>query len=144
MTVLDSSAERLDYARARIPDELRQKVQFERGDPFEYAPAQPLALIVANSVLHRFADPAALVSRMADWLAPGGMVYVDEFVGPDRFQWTDAQLEIVNQLLACLPEELRLDLAGEPGVVKTEIGRPDLERFSRDHPSEAVASSRIP
>ena len=118
-------------------------MKYEHADPLAFDPGEPVGLVVANSVLHRVEDPGAVVERLAGWLAPGGMVYVDEFVGPDRFQWTDTQLEIVNQLLSCLPEELRLDLAGERGEQKVEIARPDRERFARDHPNEAVASSRI-
>ena len=41
------------------------------------------------------------------------------------------------------PEELRVDLAGAGDKPKTEIGRPDREASSRDHPHEAVAGSRI-
>ena len=143
LTILGGSAESLDYARARVPDDLRSKLLFEQVDPIKFSPPKPLTLVVANSALHRVPNPDALVERVNEWLTPGGMVYVDEFVGPNRFQWTDTQLEIVNQLLACLPDELRIDLAGERDELKNEIARPDLERFSRDHPTEAVASAEI-
>jgi SAM-dependent methyltransferase len=143
MTILAETPERLEYVGARIPDELRTPVHLEHAEPLEFTPPEPLAIVVANSALHRSPDPDALVTRIGEWLVPGGMVYVDEFVGPDRFQWTDAQIEIVNQLLASLPEELRRDLASETGGPKSEIGRPDPQRFARDHPTEAVASERI-
>lgn len=139
MTILAETPERLEQIGARIPDEARA----EQADPLEFTPPEPLSLVVANSALHRTPDPDALVARIAGWLAPGGMVYVDEFVGPDRFQWTEAQIEIVNQLLASLPEELRLDLASGSGGLKNEIGRPDPRRFAADHPAEAVAGERI-
>ena len=143
ITLIDGSTEKLDYARARVDEDLRERVGFEAADLLSFEPRQPPGIVVASSALHRVDDPDAVVARIADWLAPGGIVYVDEFVGPDRFQWTDAQIEIVNRLLACLPEELRVDLAGAGDKPKTEIGRPDRERFSRDHPHEAVAGSRI-
>jgi SAM-dependent methyltransferase len=143
LTFVDNSASRLDYARARIPDELAAAVEFVQGDAGGHAPSAAVDLVVCNSTLHRFADPDAVVGRLAGWLAPGGMVYVDEYVGPDRFQWTDDQIGIVNQLLVCLPEEFRIDLASETDEIKTVISRPDEERFIRDHPSEAVASKRV-
>jgi SAM-dependent methyltransferase len=142
VTILDDSCERLDYAQARVPEELRGKVRLAQAELHEYEPEEPPAVVAAVSVLHRLADPDAAVARIAGWLSPGGLVYVDEFVGPDRFQWTERQIEIVNRLLACLPEELRRDLANR-GAIKEEIGRPDLERFGRDHPSEAVAPSQV-
>jgi SAM-dependent methyltransferase len=142
LVFVDPSQQKLDYARARVPEDLLAKVQFERADPAAYDPGRKLGLVVSNSYLHRVEDPEEVVGRIAGWMTPNGMVYVDEFVGPDRFQWTDRQIEIVNRLLSALPDELRADLAGgeEP---KTRIARPDRERFSRDNPTEAVASSRI-
>jgi SAM-dependent methyltransferase len=142
MVILDDSEQRRRHAEDRIPGELRKLVRTEAVDPLDYAPAEPLALVVASSALHRVEDPYAAVSILADWLAPGGMVYVDEYVGPDRFQWSDAQLEIVNRLLRGLPDELRIDLAAGDGSVKTRIGRPDLERFTRENPQEAVSGSQ--
>jgi hypothetical protein len=143
MTILGATPERREYFGARIPDELRARVDLEHAEAPDFTPPEPLTVVIANSSLHRSADPDALVARIGEWLAPGGMVYVDEFVGPDRFQWTDAQIEIVNQLLASLPQELRRDLANESNGVKSEIGRPDPQRFARDHPTEAVAGERI-
>lgn len=140
---VDPSAERLEYARARVPEDLLEKVRFEKADPVAYEPAEAPGLVVSSSALHRVEDPRALIARFGGWLPPGGMVYVDEFVGPDRFQWTDAQIEIVNRLLARLPQEYRVDLAADSGAVKEEIGRPNRERFARDHPHEAVAPAQI-
>ena len=139
---VDPSSQKLDYARARIPEELRDKVHFEQEDPAAYDPGRELGLVVSNSYLHRVEDPAEVIGRIASWLTPDGMVYIDEFVGPDRFQWAETQIEIVNRLLSALPDELRMDLAGgeEP---KARIARPDRDRFARDNPTEAVASSRI-
>ncbi|MEX0972455.1 MAG: methyltransferase domain-containing protein [Solirubrobacterales bacterium] len=143
IAIVDGAAERLEYGRARVPEELRQRVVFAQANLSTYEPDEPLGLVVAKSALHRCEDPDAIVSRLTGWLAPGGMVYLDEFVGPDRFQWSDAQIEIVNRLLACLPEELRRDLTSKDGEAKSAIGRPDEGRFRRDNPSEAVAGSRI-
>ncbi len=126
----------------RVPEDLRGKVEFAQADLLGYEPPEPPTVVVAVSALHRLPDPDAAVARIAQWLAPSGLLYVDEFVGPDRFQWTERQIEIVNRLLACLPEELRRDLSNR-GATKTEIGRPDPERFTRDHPTEAVSPTRI-
>jgi SAM-dependent methyltransferase len=142
VAIIDDSQERLDYARARVPEDLRAKVDLTQADLLAYEPEQPPTLVATVSALHRLPDPDAAVARITQWLAPGGLVYVDEFVGPDRFQWTERQIEIVNRLLACLPEELRRDLSTR-GEIKKEIARPDPERFTRDHPNEAVAPTQI-
>ena len=44
-----------------------------------------------------------MLDRLAAMLEPGGLLFVEDFVGPARFQWTDAQLEAINRLLSRLP-----------------------------------------
>jgi SAM-dependent methyltransferase len=74
-------------------------------------------------------------------LAPGGLLLVNEFVGPSRFQWTDRQVEMANAVLALIPEELRSDLGN--GGMKTAVERPSVEHMIRTDPSEAVRSGEI-
>ena len=74
-------------------------------------------------------------------LRPDGMLLINEFVGPSRFQWTSRQLDLANEMLALLPEDLRRDLGN--GGLKSEIVRPTVEHMVRHDPSEAVRSADI-
>jgi SAM-dependent methyltransferase len=74
-------------------------------------------------------------------LRPPGLLLVNEFVGPSRFQWTSQQLEMANALTAALPEELCHDL--QRGGLKREIVRPTVRQMVAHDPSEAVRSSEI-
>ena len=76
-------------------------------------------------------------------LAPGGLLFVEDFVGPARFQWTDAQLEVINRLLARLPAELLTDLSAEDGRQKRSVERPSLAKLIAADSSEAVRSDEI-
>ena len=40
-------------------------------------------------------------------LRPGGLMLVNEFVGPSRFQWTSRQLDEANASLSAIPAQLR-------------------------------------
>ena len=64
-----------------------------------------------------------------------------EYVGPNRFQWTDKQIIIIDRVLKCLPERLRTD--PETGNVKDKIERPTIPYMMNTDPSEAVRSSEI-
>ncbi len=75
-------------------------------------------------------------------LRPGGWFVLNEFVGPTRFQWTQRQLEVVNGLLAALPERLRRNRAHE-GRIKSKVERPTIPEMCRIDPSEAVRSAEI-
>jgi SAM-dependent methyltransferase len=74
-------------------------------------------------------------------LRPEGLLMVNEFVGPSRFQWTARQAEMANALTELLPEGLRRELQG--GGLKTEIGRPTVRQMVTSDPSEAVRSGEI-
>jgi SAM-dependent methyltransferase len=74
-------------------------------------------------------------------LRPGGLLLVNEFVGPSRFQWTDEQLRVANVELATLPSPLRKDL--RTGLTKTAIHRPTVAEIVATDPSEAVRSAEI-
>jgi SAM-dependent methyltransferase len=74
-------------------------------------------------------------------LRPGGLLLVNEFVGPSRFQWTDRQMEMANAALASIPPALRRDLAS--GGTKTSVERPTVAHMLRTDPSESVRSAEI-
>jgi SAM-dependent methyltransferase len=74
-------------------------------------------------------------------LRPGGLLLVNEFVGPSRFQWTSRQVEMANALTALLPEGLRRN--PQDGGVKTEVDHPTVKQLVRHDPSEAVRSGEI-
>jgi SAM-dependent methyltransferase len=74
-------------------------------------------------------------------LRPGGVLMVNEFVGPSRFQWDDQQVEMANALINVLPEPLRRDL--RTGRVKTTAIRPTTDEMIAGDPSEAVRSADI-
>jgi SAM-dependent methyltransferase len=81
-------------------------------------------------------------SQIRRALKPGGWFVLNEFVGPTRFQWTERQLEVVNGLLAVLPERLRRNRAHE-GRIKSKVERPTIAEMCRIDPSEAVRSAEI-
>lgn len=99
-------------------------------------------LILASMSLHHFARLEKCLDSLSTQLKPGGYFIANEFVGPNRFQWTDTQLDIVNRLLACLPSKLRHNLRS-PEHPKHTVTRPSLDYMHSHSPFEAVCSERI-
>jgi SAM-dependent methyltransferase len=91
--------------------------------------------------LHHIEALEHLLGECRQALRPGGLLLVNEFVGPSRFQWTPRQVELANQLVRLLPEELRHDL--QRGGMKTEVCRPTVQHMVNHDPSEAVRSAEI-
>jgi SAM-dependent methyltransferase len=143
LTGLDDDRARVDFATGRVPEPLRERVQFQLGALEQWQPPEPLGAVVCRSFLHRREDLEAVLDRLAELLEPGGLLFVEDFVGPSRFQWTDAQLQAINRLLAQLPEELLGDLAATDGRRKRSVERPDPAAWLTANPYEAVRSEEI-
>ena len=140
---LDTDEGRVQRANAEIPQALRAQVRFREGTLADWEPQQPQGAVLARNVLHRQLDLEGVLDRVRSSLVAGGLVFVDDFVGPSRFQWSDAQLGAINRLLACLPDELLTDLTAEDGRRKRAVNRPSPEEFAAANPHDAVRSDEI-
>src|SRR2546425_9886006 len=97
-------------------------------------------VVIGEQALHHFSGLDATSARLARSLRPDGILYVDEFVGPTRHQWTARQLAAANDLLRQLPEAYRRMLDGR---VKRLVMRPSILRMLITDPSEAVEAGRV-
>lgn len=91
--------------------------------------------------VHHVENLEHLFEQVALALRPEGFLFLNEFVGPTRFQWTDRQLEVVNGLLSSLPEEMRVSLVD--GRPKRSVRRPTIAEMIATDPSEAVKSGEL-
>ena len=83
-----------------------------------------------------------LFSQVQRAIKPGGYFFLDEFVGPSRFQWTDVQIQIMNEQLQQLPKHLRR-LISDRSKFKERVIRKSVSYMAAADPSEAVRSSEI-
>ncbi|HPA51408.1 MAG TPA: methyltransferase domain-containing protein [Thermoanaerobaculia bacterium] len=74
-------------------------------------------------------------------LKPDGLLFLNEFVGPSRFQWSRRQLEVIDGVLRLLPE--RFLRSRVRGTIKKRAPRPSVRRMLATDPSEAVRSDEI-
>lgn len=98
-------------------------------------------VIFGVSSVHHFKNLEHIYSENHNALKPGGFFFLNEFVGPTKFQWTDKQLNIVNNLLKILPDKYRF--IKKDSILKTECKKPTLKEMDSVDPSEAVRSEDI-
>jgi SAM-dependent methyltransferase len=103
-------------------------------------PEASLDAVFAHQAVHHVENLEALYASLHAALRPVGILHLHEFVGPSRFQWTDAQLAAVNNYLFSLPPHLRRLPDGQP---KPPLYRPAVEAMIAVDPSEAVRSADI-
>jgi SAM-dependent methyltransferase len=98
-------------------------------------------VVFGISSIHHVAALEHLFEQVAMSLRPGGYFLLDEYIGPDKFQWPDEQIAVVNEQIGVLPARLRQSIVD--GTSKSDIGRASVEAMDAVDPSEAVRSSDI-
>lgn len=122
------------FARAGIPEE-RYRLEIRDANRFDIEGSYDL--VVSAGAAHHIEALERVFSRVASLISPDGYFALLEYIGPNRFQWTDRQLELLNEIVAALPGEY-LSPARRPPVA-----RPSVEELMKIDPSEAVRSEDI-
>lgn len=125
---------RAAFDEAGIPSE---SFRFDVTDAADFDAKETFDLMLSVGALHHVSDLEALLRTLAQRLSADGYFVIVEYVGPNRFQWTDRQLEVANRILAAL--DLRFLRDG----TRTELMRPVEEAFIAIDPSEAVRSEDV-
>ncbi|HYK04953.1 MAG TPA: class I SAM-dependent methyltransferase [Thermoanaerobaculia bacterium] len=92
-------------------------------------------VVVAHSVLHHVENLEHAYAQLERTMRPNATLIVNEYVGPNRFQYSDDVLSIMNALLRALPFELR-----RPYERRT---RPTVEEMIANDPTEAVRAEEL-
>jgi SAM-dependent methyltransferase len=93
-----------------------------------------LDAVFANGALHHVVNLDHCLTQLCRALKPSGYLYVSDYVGPRRFQWTDVQLRLARELFEMVPAEFRR---------RSTLDRCDPIALKALDPSEAVPSDQI-
>ena len=105
-------------------------------------PAASCDVVLFHSALHHFRDVAGILARVRRALRPGGLLVLNDYVGPARLQWTPAQLAEANRVLrAVVSPRYRVRYLSRH--LKTSVSGPGRLRMRLADPSEAAESDRI-
>ena len=93
-------------------------------------PADAYDIVFFHGSLHHIRNVEGVMEEVRASLRPGGLVFLDEYVGPSRSEWSDAEWGFARSAFDTLPEELKN---------RGELAIP----LPMDDPSESVRSSAI-
>jgi len=96
--------------------------------------------IFALGTIHHIQRLEGLFRDINRVLKTDGIFCMREYIGPSYLQFNDQQIDIVNQMLAKIPDHLKIDINGN---IKNCAWKATLEEILADDPSEAVRSSEI-
>ncbi len=101
----------------------------------------PYDAIFANDVLHHITHLEDLYGRIHEGLTPEGIFLFNEYVGPNRFQYSDERMDLINRYFRLFPDRLRRDPASGQCLWRRE--RFTREQVEREDPTEAVRSEDV-
>lgn len=143
---IDLSAKVLEVARGRAQAEGLAGIQYFQADmnclALGEGPLRPGSFdaVIGESCVHHCAELESLYRSLVTLLRPGGFLFLDEYVGPDRFQWSDSQIRHISRIANMLPKRLMTTLKGE---CRTAFRAPTVAEVVAVDPSEAVRSSEV-
>ena len=132
VTGIDSSATAVEEARRSAETAgVGGRLEFVVADAWRYLrECDPFDAIFFHASLHHFDRLPELLGLVRRALKPRGILYVDEYVGPARDEWSWRHLLRWNLVYRRLPAAVR----------RTRIIRRPI---NREDPTEAIASSGI-
>jgi GT2 family glycosyltransferase/SAM-dependent methyltransferase len=143
MEGLDISPEAVAVANERaLQAGLNDRASFRVADLNESRLSGQYQLVMFEQSLHHVDRLDDVLDQCRDVLAPDGLFVFNEYVGPDRFQWSDEAQRLMDSILRILPESHRTDPVS--GFVKTAMVRATVDQVIAVDPSEAIHSASIP
>jgi SAM-dependent methyltransferase len=110
-------------------------------DNYRIAPGAYDAIFAVSSI-HHVTNLENLFKGCGRALKPGGLLFLDEYIGPSRWQYSDEIMEVMNDILRILPGRYRR-LFNNLEVQKGQAWRPSVRWFEETDPSESVRSAEI-
>jgi SAM-dependent methyltransferase len=128
---IDISSDALEIARSKADALGLGGIEYRQGDLNSLVlPRRAYDAAFCHQALHHVENLDACLSSTAAALTPGGLLYLDEYVGPSRGEWRRALLADADRLFVSLPAAVR--------------GRRHIRApIDRRDPTEAVRSSEI-
>jgi 2-polyprenyl-3-methyl-5-hydroxy-6-metoxy-1,4-benzoquinol methylase len=141
----DISVGAIERARASAEKEgLAEHIEYSVLDLNEARlPRQTYDVILAVSSIHHVFRLEELFNQIRGSLKPGALFFLDEYIGPSRFQTSPFVTEAINRLLTILPERYRENLLQKDGSTIRHYLPSTVDHFEKTDPSEAVRSGEI-
>ena len=107
-----------------------------------HLPSNTYNVVFGVSSVHHFTKLEHIFNEVSKALKIKGIFFLNEYIGPSRFQWTDRQLDVINSILKILPLKYK-KIVTDPSLTKDFYNRPTVERVAAGDPSEAIRSAEI-
>jgi SAM-dependent methyltransferase len=119
------------------------RVTYRYADVFEVETESDYDLVYWNNSLHHMSDVYQALRFSHDRLRFSGLLAIDDYVGPTRFQWTEENLRWARLIRHNLPDRLLKNPWAPGHMVPRQIMPQTPDEIVAIDPSEAMDSGRI-
>jgi ubiquinone/menaquinone biosynthesis C-methylase UbiE len=121
-----------------------ERMRFQQGNAFELVPSNAAYdAVFWFQALHHMPDVDAALAWSKRVLKPGGVLLMDDFIGPTRMQWSDRLLDINTKYRMSLPHKYLADPSNCGRQLPTKMERATIDQMIGYDPSECADSERI-
>jgi len=132
----------LDQAEIKARRENLICMEFLVTDIFKQAQSKDeYDIVLFHMSLHHFKNIQYLLLKVKEWMKSSGHLIINEYVGPNRLQYPQAQINSINKLLSLIPNEWRSRF--KTTILKKKVSGPGKIRMILADPSECVNSKSI-
>ena len=140
----EASKVRIDQAHEYATKRgLVDRIEFNHVQDFSLPEVKGVDFVFWKAALHHMLDTEAAVEWSLNTLSDGGMFVIDEYVGPNRFQWTETSLEASDRIRAALPERYFYNAQMPQRPHSRLTPRVNRESLIKRDPTEAADSENI-
>ncbi|MBE7209416.1 MAG: methyltransferase domain-containing protein [Gluconacetobacter diazotrophicus] len=100
-------------------------------------------MVFVQAAIHHFFAIEEMFDLFHRVLKPGGLLWYDEYVGPDHHMYDRHVFALMDEINDCLAPGYRRDVVSNAGRVREKLPEPSLEFMLQHDPSEGVHASRI-
>jgi|GEM_PF-920253 len=118
------------------------KITYHDEDVFNSTKIESVDLVYWYDALHHIFDVDYTVKWCKNILKNEGFFCMNEYTGPNRFQFSDKSLEIASAIRSALPKKYLID-PRDGSYFSPICYKPNAIALAKDDPSEAVDSGRI-
>lgn len=141
----DISDRAVEVAKEEAENSGISNIHYFRADIEEYPfPQNYYDAVWFKESLHHISKLEHVCQGVSHSLKDDGFLFIEEYVGPDRFSLTERQKEVLNAVFTLLPKRYRKSFfRNYVGKYQREVSIPNPQQVKKVDPSEAVRSSDI-
>jgi len=138
----DISLNRINNAKKSLVDKKITNMHFSVQDLSTFVfKEEYYDVIVFDMILHHVKNVRTILKKVKNSLKKDGFLVINEYVGPNRFQFSNEQLNVSNRTFENIP--LKYKKIFKSNSLKTKIYKPGILRMILSDHTEAVNSDQI-